>query len=158
MNKYRWLVALIVLVLASLACQTVMGGGSDTPSSTMQSPVPPVNTDNGPQGPAPTDAPPQNGGEQTNNSQFPLPTDASITIQTTDTVVLSTKMSINDTMAFYRDALGKKGLTERKLLTVTSGNTFSMVFDGDPSGKAIAVQGVDMGDGTTTVTITLQNI
>jgi len=32
------------------------------------------------------------------------------------------------------------------------------VFDGDPSGKAIVVQGVDLGGGVTNITITRQDV
>ena len=39
----------------------------------------------------------------------------------------------------------EKGLTERTLLTATTDTTFSMVFDGWPNGKALVMQGVDLG-------------
>jgi hypothetical protein len=37
-------------------------------------------------------------------------------------------------------------------------NVFSIVFDGDPSGKAVVIQSVDLGDGSRTVAISLQDI
>ena len=88
-----------------------------------------------------------------------MPSDAENVIQMgNDTVIFQTKMSLEDAMNFYRDAYGKQGYTERDQLTVTSDQTFSMVFDGHSSGKAIVVQGVDLGGGSTNITITLQDV
>jgi hypothetical protein len=64
---------------------------------------------------------------------------------------------VDEVVAFYRDEFGKQGLTERDSMTVTMGQLFTLVFDGDPSGKAISVSGADMGDGTTAVTIVKQD-
>jgi len=61
-----------------------------------------------------------------------------------DLVTFQTEMSLEEVMAFYRDVLGKEGYTERVDLTVTAVPTFSMVFDGHESGKALAVQAVEM--------------
>jgi len=33
-----------------------------------------------------------------------------------------------------------------------------MVFDGDPSGKAVVIQGVDLGDGTVNVSMRLEDV
>jgi hypothetical protein len=160
MNKYRWLVALIVLVLASLACQTVMGGGNEIP----QAPQSPTN-DNGGNGndtidPMPTEAPPVDnggGGGTQNSGEFPMPTDATNVVTAQDTLIFETSLSVDEVVAFYRDEFGKLGLTERDSMTVTMGQLFTLVFDGDPSGKAISVSGADMGDGTTAVTIVKQD-
>ncbi|HLA07250.1 MAG TPA: hypothetical protein VJ022_07395 [Anaerolineales bacterium] len=61
-------------------------------------------------------------------------------------------------MQFYRDEYTAAGYTERELLTVVAEGTFSMVFDGDVSGKAVVIQSVDLGDGSRTITISLQEI
>lgn len=66
-------------------------------------------------------------------------------------------LSLKDTLAFYRAAFTKQGYTERKALTVTSDTSFSMVFDGHPSGKAIVIQGVAQG-GNTNVNIRLEAV
>ncbi len=157
MNKYRWLLALVVLVLASLACQTVMGGGPqvpDVPQVPQQAP-----NGNG-SGPAPTQVPSDNGGADSGGSQtiggFPVPGDATNVVQAQDTVVYETKMSTDDLIKFYRDEYGKLGLKERTSMTVTMGQLFTIVFDGDSSGKAISISGADSGQGTTVVTITKQ--
>jgi hypothetical protein len=50
------------------------------------------------------------------------------------------------------------GYTERDLLTVAENGMFSIVFDGDPSGKAVIIQSVDLGDGSRTIAIRLEDI
>jgi hypothetical protein len=86
-----------------------------------------------------------------------MPGDAEVSVSSEDTVIYQTGMKLDEVMSFYRDEYGKQGFTERDLLTVTSTDTFSMVFDGDKSGKAIVIQGVNF-DGKVNVTITLQDI
>lgn len=165
MKKINILLAILVLVLASLACQTVMGGGDedfeipDLPQITDVPQVPQSN-ENDSQVP-PTVAPVPGGdgitiGGQTN---FPVPDDAANMINMGDDIVnFQTNLSLDEAMNFYRDEFGKLGYTERDLLTVTSDTTFSMVFDGHESGKAISVQGVDLGDGTVNISIALVDL
>ncbi|MBI5840290.1 MAG: hypothetical protein HZB19_09325 [Chloroflexi bacterium] len=155
MKKYSVFLAILALVIASLACQAITGGGDvDAPE------IPDI--DSGGDNPTQPTAVPDSGGDGFNfggDSQFVMPPDATNVINMgTDTTIFTTNLKQDEVMNFYRDELGKQGLTERDLLTVTSDTTFSMVFDGHSSGKAVVVQGVDMGDGTTTVTITLQDV
>jgi hypothetical protein len=156
MKKYNVPLAVVTLVLASLACQTITGGGDSGFNPTE---VPPVD---GGGIEAPTATPvTTDGGNITigGDSEFPIPDDAINVINMgNDVVNFQTKLSLDEAMSFYRDEFGKLGYTERDLLTVTSGATFSMVFDGHESGKAIAVQGVDLGDGTINISISLQDV
>jgi hypothetical protein len=88
------------------------------------------------------------------NTDFPLPATVSNFTDTGDgSINFQTKLSIEEGVAFYRDALGKAGLTERTINTAITDSTFSLVFDGDPSGKAVVVQGVDLGSGMTNINI-----
>ena len=73
-------------------------------------------------------------------------------------ILYYTRLSAEDAIQFYRDAYTAKGYAERKVTTVIADTTFSMVFDGDPSGKAVIVQSVDMGDGSRTITVRLEDI
>ncbi|HLB47138.1 MAG TPA: hypothetical protein VJL59_08925 [Anaerolineales bacterium] len=153
------LFAIGILILASLACNAILGGGSLS-----------TEEPGGGGGPAPTEEPVGGGGTiptapppteasdggQT-SSEFPLPDDATNVVEVTGTVNYQTGMSLEDVMTFYREAFGSQGYIERELLTVTSDTTFSFVFDGHASGKAIVVQGVDLG-GSTNVSISLQDI
>lgn len=92
-------------------------------------------------------------------TDFPLTPDAYNIINTGDgSILFYTKFSLEEAMEFYRDQYKVKGYTERKALTVVSGGTFSIVFDGDPSGKAVIVQSVDIGDGSRTIAIRLEDL
>lgn len=88
------------------------------------------------------------------NTKFPLPDSV---VNFTDTgdgsVNFQTKMGLKDTIDWYRTAFVKQGLKERTENTAITGTTFSMVFDGDPSGQAVVIQGVDLGTGLTNVNI-----
>jgi hypothetical protein len=161
MKKYSLLFAVLALALASLACQTVMGGGDEG----FEMPELPEITEP-PQGGGdvqiPPTAPPVGGGDSITiggQTDFPLPEDAVNVINMgSDVVNFQTKLSLDEAMKFYLDQFGKLGYVERASLTVTSDTTFSMVFDGHESGKAITVQGVDLGDGTVNISITLMDI
>jgi hypothetical protein len=93
-------------------------------------------------------------GSSSYSTKFPLPSSVSnFTDNGNDSINFQTQTSLEDTIAFYRDAFGGSGLTERTITTAITDTTFSLVFDGDSSGKAIVVQGVDLGGGTTNVNI-----
>jgi hypothetical protein len=153
MKHDRIFLALIALVLASLACQTLTGGGGG--SST---PPPGDDSPNNPE--SPTVVAPTNSGttDQPINTEFPMTEDAYNITEVSGSLIFYSKLSLEDTMQFYRDEYTARGYTERELLTVVSDGTFSMVFDGDPSGKAVVIQSVDLGDGSRTVAIRLEDV
>ncbi len=151
MKKYGVLSAMIALVLASLACQSLMGGGDGGASE-----LPPVN---GGGVESPTAENGDNGGNATGvESDFPLPDGATNIQELGGSTNFQVKLSLDEAMKFYMEVFTSKGYTERAILTVTSETTFSMVFDGHESGKAIVVQGLDMGDGTVNVNIRLEDV
>jgi len=93
------------------------------------------------------------------DTTFPLPTSVSNFTATGDEAInFQTKMSLEDTLAFYRAAFAKAGLIERTINTAITETTFSIVFDGDASGMAIVVQGVDLGGGSTNVNIRYEDV
>ncbi len=153
MNYYRIGLAVIVLVLASLACQAVSGGSQNTP-------VAPPATDNA--GPAEAQPTPATSGDNNTaaaiETDFPMTPDAYNVTEVGGSLIFYTKLSQEDAMAFYRDEYTAKGYTEREILTVVSDGVFSMVFDGDPSGKAVVIQSVDLGDGSRTISIRLEDV
>ncbi len=157
MKKYSVLLAIMALVFASLACQTVTGGGSDIDQ--IES-LPPV--DNSGDTPIATPEATEESVDPDfsfgDDSEFPMPDDATNVVAVAGTVNYQTKLSLEEVMAFYRDMYGKQGLTERELLTTVTDGVFSFVFDGDPSGKAIVIQGVDLGDGTMNVNIRFEDV
>ena len=153
MKQYRIYFAVAALTLASLACQAVMGGrqnsqvaptdASQPDTAQPQATASSNSNDNG------------NSGAQV-NTDFPMTADAfNITNPGDGSLVYFTKMSQTDVLKFYRDTYTAKGYKERTLLTTISDGVFSIVFDGDPSGKAVIIQSVDLGDGSRTVAIRL---
>ena len=156
MKKYSILFALIALVVASLACQTVMGGGEndfevpDVPNATAAPDdsgelptVPPVTTDG--------DGNITVGGD----SKFPVVSDAFNVITAPDVLTYQTKLSTDDVLKFYRDEFSRQGYEEDTSLAITFGKTFTLAFTGDASGKVVYVVGADAGDGSTYITVTL---
>jgi hypothetical protein len=154
MKRYGILLSILALVLASLACQTLSGGGGG------DAPELPAPSDNGGVEVAPqeSDDSESGGGEASVKSEFPLPDGATNVQEMGGSTNFQVKMSLDEAMKFYMDTFTSSGYTERPLLTVTSDTTFSMVFDGHESGKAIVVQGVDLGDGTVNVNIRLEDV
>ena len=150
MKQMRIYIAIAVLALASLACQALSGGPvSGSPSSGGGSQATEASNENESVGGSAADI----------ESQFPMTPDAyNITEISGESLVFYTKLSSEEALEFYRDAYTAKGYTEREILTNVSGGTFSIVFDGDPSGKAVVIQSVDLGDGSRTIAIRLEAV
>jgi hypothetical protein len=132
---------LIVLLLASLAC-SLFGGGGESAAGTESNP---------PAGEAPA------GGDSV-SSEFPLPSDYSDLKDVGGVTMFQTSMRLDEVVAFYRDAFAEAGYEEREITTVISNTTFSIVWDGHESGKAVVVQGVDLGNGVVNVSIRLEDM
>jgi len=148
MRNPRFWIVLAVLAAASLACNALMGAGS-TPQ--------PAGGAGDTATLAPTDS--GSGGGSSSDSEYPMPDNVSNFTDLGDGAVnFQTTLSLKDALDFYRDAFTKQGYKERAILTVTSDTTFSIVFDGHASGKAIVVQGVDLGGGSTNVNIRLEAV
>ena len=150
MKYTRIYLAIAALVLASLACQSVLGGsGGGSPSS-----------GGGGQSTEESSGTDSSSGSGSNvDSQFPMTPDAyNVTEIGDDSLLYYTKLSAEEAMDFYREEYAARGYTEREILTQVSEGTFSMVFDGDPSGKSVVVQSVDLGDGSRTIAIRLESV
>ena len=153
MKHYRILLALTILILASLACNALTGGGQDNPT------IPSDSSDD--QVEQATEEPSNDNSNDstTVDTDFPMTDDAYQVMDVGDgSLLYYTKMSQEDLLEFYRDEYTSRGYTERELLTTVSDGVFSIVFDGDPSGKAVVVQSVDLGDGSYTVAIRLEDV
>jgi len=132
-RKFAPIFVLLILALVALAC----GGSDDAATAT----------------PAPT-SPPAESEEEPKESPtgydtvFPLPDD----VQNftggggEEMVNFQTSLSMDEAIAFYRDALAEEGLAEYEVLTEISDDGFSMVFTGWLSGEELVIQGVDFGD------------
>jgi|SRR5215510_3559919 len=155
MKRYRIYFATAILVLTSLACQALTGGGGNAPVVTTE----PGNANP----PAATMAPSSGGNGTTSSTGFPMTADAyNITEIGDGSLLYYTNLSLEEVMAFYRAEYTSRGYTEREILTVVEAKSgvFSMVFDGDPSGKSVVIQSVDLGqgDGSRTVAIRLEDV
>ena len=133
MKLYRIHFAIVVLLLASLACQTVAGGPGDSPTAQSGSET------SGPEVLQPTPSE-FNGNESLPTTDFPMTPDAYNVTEAGGSLIFYTKLSLEDAMQFYRDTYTSRGYTEREILTVVSEGNFSIVFDGDPSGQAVVIQ------------------
>ncbi|MCB9076398.1 MAG: hypothetical protein H6631_02300 [Anaerolineaceae bacterium] len=60
-----------------------------------------------------------------------------------------TDLTLDEALAFYREAFAAQGLTERTILTnIVEGTVFSLVFDGSPNGLPLVIQAIPLGDDT----------
>jgi len=144
MKHNRLAVVVIILLLASLSCGLFGGGDSGAVGSGAE---PPSGNEGAPAG---------NGGI---SSEYPLPSEHSNLIELGEGAInFQTPMKLTDVVAFYRDEFSNKGYQERDILTVIDDTTFSIVWDGHASGKALVVQGVDLGNGNVNVNIRLEDV
>lgn len=169
MNKKPWIYALGLLVIASLACNFISGAGKKeaTPQSGAGKPLvtAAAGTDDTTEVPniVPSTAEaPATGeagtGTNSNTTEFPLPTDITNFVDLGDGWInFQANMSVKDAIAFYRDSFARQGYKEREVNTAITDTTFSLVFDGHASGKAIVVQGVDVG-GAVNVNIRFEDL
>jgi len=156
MKHYRIFLAITMLMLASLACNALSGGGEDNSTRPPES-----SSDDQVAQPTAAEIPSNDNGSKDNtvSTDFPVTDDAFNLIDVGDgSILYYTKMSQDDVLKFYRDEYVSRGYTERELLTTISDGVFSIVFDGDPSGKAVVIQSVDLGDGSSTVAIRLEDV
>ncbi|NPV76436.1 MAG: hypothetical protein HPY59_08665 [Anaerolineae bacterium] len=148
--KNKWLPILttwIVLAALSLACS--LGGGKAT-----EEPAAPPAPAAGQEDKQPAEPPLATGkgehgaGDGGSNAQFPMP-EAKIEGLTdlgNGQINYQVNMDLDAVIAFYKQAFKAQGLVEREIVFSQTDTTFSMVFDGDPSGNAIVVQGVVIQD------------
>jgi len=141
MKRNRVILFLVTLVVASLACGFFgsRGGVDDGVPGTV----------------APSTGLEE---EEVYDYDFPTPPDAQNLMEMgTGGINFQTTMSMSGVVDFYRSTFESAGYQERDILTVINATTFSIVWDGHPSGQAIVVQGVDLGDGTININIRLED-
>jgi uncharacterized surface protein with fasciclin (FAS1) repeats len=94
-------------------------------------------------------------------TEFPLPTGATnVRLADDDIVDFRTSLSVAEVVSFYRQELEQMGLTEREGRTNIQESGFIMIFDGWPGseGEGLIVQGVETGEGSTSVSIELREV
>jgi len=141
MKHSRAIIFLAILVAASLACG-LFGSGSE-----------------GSQESVPSSSESTGDSSDKVDTDFPLPPKVENFMDLGEGGVnYQTSMKLNDVVEFYRDAFESAGYDERKITTVVNDTTFSIVWDGHPNGKAIVVQGVDLGNGTINVNVRFEDV
>jgi hypothetical protein len=180
-TKQSLLLLLVTLLIASMACSLV--GGASDPTPVVDVPIEePVAEESGEAEAAgeaadmeeseaeaeeadteaedadaeDTDSADHSGDDY--DTEFPLPEDVQNFMGGEGTANFATSLTVEEATAFYRDALGAMGLTERTINTSITETTFSMVFDGHENGKAVVVQAVDLGNGTTNINIRFEDV
>jgi hypothetical protein len=164
--RIRRTVALVicvaVLVIASIACGGGAGpAGVETPTSPPETAAeaPAEHTEWALTG-TPVEAKEGRAPSQTkHDTVFPLPDDVRNFVGEggESMVNFQTGLGLEEVVDFYRRAFVGQGLTEREILTVVDDAAFSMVFDGTADGKALVIQGVDLGE-TTNVNIRFEDV
>lgn len=150
MISKRWFLALVVLLMMTLACGLFSGGGSEG--------SPPSEGGESPGGETAPKAPASNGSGKY-DTEFPLPSDVqNFTKLGDDAINYQTSLTITEVVEFYRSEFASAGYEEREITTVINDTTFSIVWDGHPNGKALVVQGVDLGDGTVNVNVRFEDV
>lgn len=148
MKKINFIVSVLALAASSLACKALAGGNAP-----QIEPLPPVEGAAS-QTPAATDAPDFSTGD---DSDFPMLEDAANVVDNAGVVNYETGFSLDEVITFYRETLTSQGYTEREVNAAITDTTFNLVFDGHESGQALAIQGVDLGNGKVNVTLFLQD-
>lgn len=148
MRNIRLFATLVTLLMAVLACSLFSDGGPEAGPSSGGSGAP---------GDSPPPEAPMEGGSGKYDTEFPLPSKVeNFTKLDNDSINYQTPMKLTDVVEFYRDEFERAGYDERDITTVINDDTFSIVWDGHPSGKALVVQGVDLGNGTLNVNVRLE--
>ena len=152
MKHKRLFLFLAVLMFVSFACGLFSGGGNDPGVS------PPPQGNEAPSG-APQQEVPAPSGSGDYDTEFPIPPRVENFMDLGDGAInYQTTMKLNDVVTFYRDAFEAAGYDERDITTSITDTTFSIVWDGHPSGRAIVVQGVDLGNGTVNVNVRFEDV
>jgi hypothetical protein len=152
MKHYRLFLFLAVFVITSLACSLFGGAGSTGVGGSPSAPG-----DSGGAGAEESSPAPDSAGDY--DTEFPLPTDVQNFMNMgDDDINYQTSLSIPEVVDFYREAFAAEGYEEREITTVINDTTFSIVWDGHPNGRALVVQGVDLGNGTTNVNVRFEDV
>ena len=151
MKHIKVFLFLVVLVIASLACGLFgggNGGSEDVTSPGVESSSEGVSPSSGSEGDA-----------ESYDNEFPLPPNVENYMDLGNGGInYQTTISLDEVVSFYRDAFKEAGYDERDITTVVNDTTFSIVWDGHSSGRAIVVQGVDLGDGTVNVNVRFEDV
>jgi hypothetical protein len=147
--KYK--LTFLVLLIAAFtleACAVFGGGGTD--QSALGTPTP-----------IPTAASGYSSGGKIGNhaSQFPIPTDVyNYMVLNSDTLNFNTSLNFDEIIAFYTKEFGNAGYTIRESATEINDVNFTVIWDGHDSGRAIVVQGLNLGNGSYNIIVRFDDV
>ena len=121
---------------ADIIIEAPVAEAAEAPSTAPQPTAPPAEATQAPEA-----------GPVSYDTVFPLPDDVQNFMGEggESQVNFQTSLSLEEVIEFYRQAFADKGLTESAGHTAITDTTFSMVFFGWPNGRALVIQGVDLG-------------
>lgn len=90
--------------------------------------------------------------------EFPIPGKAKVIQSNPNLVMATVDMPIKEIVAYYRDELGKKGLTEYELLTAVTDSTFSLVFRSKSNKDELIIQGTDIGNNSVAFSMRYEDV
>ena len=150
-KTYRIWLVIPLIVLLGVACSLLGGEQNVVPTQSQENPpTAAIGADQG-----------GSGGEQSFDTEFPLPEDVQGFMhlgQGDKAINFQTKMTFDEAVAFYRAKFKEMGLSEETILTSIEDEGFSMVFKGSANGKALVIQGVDLGNGTINLNIRYEDL
>ncbi len=137
---YKKILLLLLLLAMTVACGV---GNASAPADEVQPEPAPLDAEE------PAQEESENPSKAGVETEFPIPDDVdagSIQDLGNGSINFQTSLSLPDVVTFYRVAFIDLGYVERDILTTVEDAGFSIVFDGHSSGKAIVIQGVDLGE------------
>ena len=167
MIKNRWVIAICVLMSVSLSCNFLMNAKKSDPDLSRIVPTRTIDVQPTIEQPTqaqseqlPTQQPTQPEAALPKvETEFPLPDGTSGLMNLGNSGInFQAKITLKAAITFYRESFAKLGYKEREINTAITDATFSLVFDGHSSGKAIVVQGLDLGAGGVNINIRLEDL
>lgn len=155
------LALLSAIMLVQLACGLTGGGEEVAPGE--QEEIAPIEEEDLPaeeEDVAPAEEGGVSSGAGEYDTVFPLPDDVQNFMGEggEGSANFQTSLMLEETIDFYRAEFEELGLAERPELTTITDAAFSMVFDGWPNGRALVIQGVDLGGGLTNINIRFEDL
>ena len=146
--KYR--IVLLMLIIFALFVNACAGGGLSLKPPTEAAPSPTATLSGGY----------TTGGKIGNHaSLFPIPTDVyNYMVLNENTLNFNTSLDFNEIIDFYREQFDKAGYTERTSDTEINDINFTVIWDGHDSGRAIVVQGLDLGNGSYNIIVKFEDL
>lgn len=161
MNKFKIFKSMILIIVIAITIACSIGSSQDKQDNDQKIPEEQStqsNIENVQNTVSENEGDPSNQGSIAVDTPFPVTDDAKNIISTEDSVNFQTGMSLDETVEHYRQVFKDLGLSEDSILTSITDSAYSMVFRGSSNGKSVVIQGVDLGDGNTNISIRYEDV